>query len=49
MLIRWILFQTRIGEKVLILLERRAGLAIVQADWLCTQRSGRPMAPREVR
>ena len=49
MLVRWFLFHTRIGERVLVFLERKVGLAIVQADWLCTQHSGRPMAPREVR
>ena len=38
----WLLFETRLGELLLALLERRTGLAIVRSDWLSTQSSGRP-------
>jgi hypothetical protein len=38
--IQSILFETRFGELLLILLERWAGLAVVRADWLGEQRSG---------
>jgi hypothetical protein len=48
MILRWFLFETRIGEWLLVLLERKVGLAIVQADWLCTQRSGQPTAASEM-
>jgi len=41
--LRWLLFETRLGELVLALLERQ-GLAVVCADWLGTQRSGKPVA-----
>jgi hypothetical protein len=39
-MIQSILFETRFGELVLIMLERWAGLAVVRADWLGKQRSG---------
>lgn len=42
MLLRWFLFETRIGEFLLAILERTTGLAIVRADWLGAQPSGRP-------
>jgi hypothetical protein len=42
-LLRWLLFETRFGELVLVLLERQ-GLAVVCSDWLGTQRSGKPIA-----
>lgn len=32
-----ILFETRAGEKILSLLETRAGLAVVKSDWLAEQ------------
>jgi hypothetical protein len=41
--LRWLLFETRLGELVLALLERQ-GLAVVCSDWLGTQRSGKPIA-----
>ena len=34
MLVRWFLFHTKAGEVLLTLLERRLGLAVVQAEWL---------------
>ena len=49
MRLRWILFETMAGELFLRWLERRAGLAIVQADWLCMQQSGRPVTAKEPR
>ena len=48
MLVRWVLFGTKIGELLLTLLEQKAGLAVVQADWLAACRSGKPtIASRE--
>ena len=44
MLVRWLLFETWLGELLLTLLERRIGLAVVQADMLAAQRSGKPIA-----
>ena len=44
MVVRWFLFHTKAGEVLLILLERHAGLAVVQTDWLAMQRSGEPKA-----
>ena len=49
MLVRWILFDTKVGELLLVLLERHVGLAVVQSDWLATQRSGEPKAATEAR
>jgi hypothetical protein len=43
-LLRWLLLETRVGERLLCFLEERAGLAVVRADWLGAQRSGRPIA-----
>lgn len=48
MIVRWLLFETRLGEWLLIFLEQKIGLAVVSADWLAGQRSGEPMAAREV-
>jgi hypothetical protein len=42
MLVRWLLFETWIGEFLLNFLERYVGLAVVQPDWLASQRSGEP-------
>ena len=42
MLLRWLLFETRVGEALLAFLEKRAGLAVVQAEWLAAQPSGMP-------
>ena len=47
MSVRWFLFETRLGELFLTLLEQRAGLAVVRADWLGVQRSGEPKAVNE--
>jgi hypothetical protein len=44
MLLRWLLFETKAGEWLLALLEKTAGLAIVQADWLGAQPCGKPQA-----
>jgi hypothetical protein len=35
-LVRRLLFETRLGEWLLATLERRLGLCVVQADWLGT-------------
>jgi len=43
MIVRWFLFETRAGLWLLALLEQKAGLAVVNADWLGCQRSGRPV------
>jgi hypothetical protein len=48
MLVRRFLFQTKLGEMLLVFLERKIGLAIVEAGWLGAQRSGEPKAVREV-
>ena len=48
MLIRWILLDTKVGELLLVLLERHAGLAVVQSDWLAMQRSGEPKTAPKV-
>jgi hypothetical protein len=42
MILRWLLFETKLGELLLVYLERCVGLAVVQADWLAIQPSGRP-------
>ena len=42
MLLRWLLFETKAGEMLLVLLERMVGLAVVPADWLGAQPSGTP-------
>jgi hypothetical protein len=47
-MIRWLLFETRLGEVLLVLLERHVGLALVQSNWLAEQRSGEPTAAPEV-
>jgi len=47
MLLRWLLFETRMGEVFLVFLERRMGLAVVQAEWLAMQPSGEPAAVSE--
>ena len=47
-MIRWLLFETRVGELLLVLLERHVGLALVQANWLADQRSGEPKTVSEV-
>jgi len=47
MIVRWILFETKLGEQLLVLLERHVGLAVVQSEWLAMQRSGEPKAAIE--
>jgi hypothetical protein len=42
MLVKWFLFETWVGELLLGLLERHAGLALVSAEWLATQPSLEP-------
>jgi hypothetical protein len=49
MLVRWLLFETRLGELLLSVLERRAGLAVVQAEWLAAQPAGEPKAAGQTR
>ena len=44
MIVRWLLFETRVGELLLTILERKVGLAIVQAEWLAAQPAGEPKA-----
>jgi hypothetical protein len=44
MVLRWLLFKTKAGNLLLALLERTAGLAVVQAEWLADQHSGTPHA-----
>jgi hypothetical protein len=43
MIVRWFLFHTKAGELLLVLLERRVGLAVVQSEWLAKQHSGEPV------
>jgi hypothetical protein len=40
MILRWFLFETKVGELLLTVLEQRVGLAVVQADWLAAQPAG---------
>ena len=44
MFLRQFLFHTTIGERLLLWLEQRVGLAVVQADWLALQRCNEPKA-----
>ena len=48
MVLRWLLFETKPGEWLLFWLERKIGLAVVQADWLADQPSGKPKPMGEV-
>jgi hypothetical protein len=43
-MLKRLLFETRLGEWLLASLERRAGLAVVDANWLGHQR---PTAPAQ--
>ena len=43
MIVKWFLFETRLGLFLLALLERKAGLAVVNAEWLGRQPSGWPV------
>jgi hypothetical protein len=47
MLVRRFLFETKLGELLLVLLEQKAGLAVVRADRLGVQRCGYPAVARE--
>ena len=47
MLLRWLLFESRVGELLLTLLEKTAGLAVVEANWLGHQSSGKPITERD--
>ena len=47
MLIKRILFETKLGEMLLVLLERKVGLAVVEAGWLAGQRSSEPKSVSE--
>lgn len=46
-MIKWMLFETRLGGLLLALLERKAGLAVVDAEWMGRQRSGKPVTATE--
>lgn len=48
MILRRLLFETKLGELLLVFLERKVGLAVVQADRLAVQRGGEPTAVSEV-
>ena len=48
MLVRWLLFETWIGELLLLCLERYSDLAVVRAGWLGMQRSGEPSTVGEM-
>ena len=47
MLTQWFLFETKLGNLILILLERSTGLAFVQADWLGAHCCGKPVDEAE--
>jgi hypothetical protein len=42
--LKWLLFETRIGSRLLALFEQVTGLALVDADWLGSQSSDMPQA-----
>ena len=44
MIVRWLLFETRLGELLLSILERKVGLAVVQVEWLAAQPAGKTKA-----
>ncbi len=48
MMLRQLLFETKMGELLLAFLERRVGLAVVRADWLGDHPSGKPVTGGEV-
>lgn len=48
MILRRLLFETPLGEWFLTFLERRLGLAVVQAEWLAAQPAGQPTAVTHV-
>jgi hypothetical protein len=49
MLVRWFLFETKLGELLLILLERKVGLGVVRVEWLALQPGGEPKAVSEAK
>ena len=49
MFIRWLLFQTKLGEVLLVFLEQKVGLAIVTAEWLAALPGGEPKAVTEAK
>ena len=49
MFVRWVLFETRIGEAFHTLLERRVGLAVVEESWLSKHPTGRMKASAEAK
>lgn len=49
MFVRWLLFETKLGLLFLALLERKVGLAVVDADWLGEQRCGLPPVMAEAK
>jgi hypothetical protein len=42
MLLRWLLFEIKAGELLLTFVEKTTGLAVVRAEWLGSQSSGKP-------
>lgn len=44
MILRWMLFETTAGQLLLLLLEKWAGLAVVEAGWLGEQEAPWPLA-----
>jgi hypothetical protein len=48
MILRKLLFETKLGELLLVTLERKVGLAVVQADWLAVQPAGEPKEVCEI-
>lgn len=47
MIVRRLLFETRVGEMFLTLLERRLGLAVIQAKGLAEEHAGQPVTVGE--
>ena len=46
-MLKRLLFETRVGEMLLTLLERKTGLAVVDANWLSHQSATAPTAMGE--
>jgi hypothetical protein len=42
MVLKWLLFETKVGELLLAFVERRAGLAVVNSEWLAGQSYSEP-------
>jgi hypothetical protein len=49
MILRWLLFETKLGALFLTLLEKKAGLALVSAEWLGAQIAGVPKVLQDER